>query len=320
MNETWEGDEFEREVEDEFLDHRTGLLIYTEATQHKIIGWQPEDWWLPDEKDLMAVQEFLFGWPQQEEWDEYTGNVVDKLYFSAAAVAIRFLKRFTPSTRSQLRMVVLEEDHPSIAEPYTHMQGLAPLLQENRRLRIQQRVNVWQAILVPNSFKGRIVDALRQITYWIQQANLIHQRNIIPSSYSLILHGPSSYKSQNLSDTVIQAAKWQDANAEFFKQTGEALIEHQQLFMEGFSEMIKEMIQGHIPARFESQYDTELWDPATILRQHEGEWPRDKDDAIAGDAFKKPDGGWVAARREYWLDLDPFGRLAWWNELVEKLQ
>jgi hypothetical protein len=99
--------------------------------------------------------------------DEYRGNVVKKLYFSVTAVAIRFLKRAAPYTRRQLRMLVLEENYPSIAEPYIHVQGLVLFLQENRRLQVQHRVNVWQAILVPNTFKQSVATLLKEITYWI---------------------------------------------------------------------------------------------------------------------------------------------------------
>jgi hypothetical protein len=267
MNETWEEDEFEREAEDRFLDDRTGLPYYTEATRHRIINWQPRNWWMPNEKDIATVQEFIFSMPIHD-WDEYRGNVVKKLYFSATAVAIRSLKRAAPHTRRQLRMLVLEENHPSIAEPLTHVQGLVPFLQENRCLQVQHRVNVWQAILVPNTFKQSVATSPKEITYWIQQAKLIHQRNIEPTSYSLLLHGPSATKSQNLSDTVLHAAKWQDANVEFFKQTGEEVVDYEQTFMEGFPEPIKEMIQGQIPARFDADYEREPWDATAVLTQH----------------------------------------------------
>jgi hypothetical protein len=318
MNETWEGDEFEREVEDRFLDDRTGLPYYTEATRHRIIDWQPRNWWIPTEKDIAAVQEFIFSSPIHD-YDEHTGNVVEKLYFSATAVAIRFLKRVATHTREQLRILVLEEDHPSIASPHTHVQGLVPFMRENRRLQVQHRVNVWQAILVPNSFKKGIATSLRQITYWIQQAKAIQQHNIEPTSYSLLLHGPSPTKSQNLSDTVLHAARWQDANVDFFQETGEEFEDYKQTIMEGFPELIKEMIQGHIPARFDADYEREPWDPAAVLRQYQGDWPRERKDAIADNAFVEPDGGWEAARREYWIDLDVYDRLAWWNQLVEDL-
>jgi hypothetical protein len=319
MNAVWERDEFEERAVDDFLDEDTGLPIYTEATRCEIIDWQPKNWWAPNERDLTAVQQFLPGWPEQYDRDEYTGNIVQKLYFSAAAVAIRFLERVTPHTRSQLRMIVLEEDHPSILDPHTHAQGLVQFLQENRHLQVQHRVNVWQAILVPNSFKQGIATSLRQITYWIQQAKAIQQHNIEPTSYSLLLHGPSPTKSQNLSDTVLHAAKWQDANVDFFQETGEEFEDYKQTIMEGFPELIKEMIQGHILARFDADYEREPWDPAAVLRQYQGDWPRERKDAIADNAFVEPDGGWEAARREYWIDLDVYDRLAWWNQLVEDL-
>jgi hypothetical protein len=60
MYEEWEGDNFDEYTGDDLPDEETGLLIYTEETQHKIICCRPENWWIPTDKDLRAVEQTIF--------------------------------------------------------------------------------------------------------------------------------------------------------------------------------------------------------------------------------------------------------------------
>lgn len=66
----------------------------------------------------------------------------EKIRFSAAATAIRFLRRLPLNQRVQIRSLVLHEDHPSVGTPSTHVQGLASFFKENPRLRVKRRVSV----------------------------------------------------------------------------------------------------------------------------------------------------------------------------------
>lgn len=66
----------------------------------------------------------------------------EKIRFSAAATAIRFLQRLPAAQRLQIRNLVLHEDHRSVGTPSTHVQGLAPFFKENPRLRVVRRVSV----------------------------------------------------------------------------------------------------------------------------------------------------------------------------------
>ncbi|RSL54923.1 hypothetical protein CEP54_009651 [Fusarium duplospermum] len=70
----------------------------------------------------------------------------EKIRFSAAASAIRFLQRLPVHQRVQIRKVELHEDHPSVGTPSTHVQGLAPFFRENPRLRVQRRVSMLACI------------------------------------------------------------------------------------------------------------------------------------------------------------------------------
>jgi hypothetical protein len=191
-------------------------------------------------------------------------------------------------------------------------------LQENRRIQLEQRVNVWQTVLV-SDIDGGAVDSILDISYWIQEAKAAHRNDIAPDSYKLILHGTSPDESQNLTDIVIQAAVWQDINLEILRQNGEDNFPFVTTIHEGFSDLIHELVFGRVPVRFDAEYDRETWDSASTIQKYRGNWPKNHREAIAEDAFVEPDGGWEAARREYWIDLDVYDRLAWWNQLVEEL-
>jgi hypothetical protein len=150
----------------------------------------------------------------------------------------------------------------------------------------------------------------------VKEAKLVERSKIPPGSYKLILHGPSPAMNQQLSDIVLNPARWQDANIEMLRQTQEA-IDHQHVIRDSFSDLIKEVVQGQIPVQFDAEYSKDLWDPAVILREHQGDWKGNYKDALRGIAFTEPDGGWEAARLENVSEFDIFDRLAWWNELRE---
>ncbi|KAF5593718.1 hypothetical protein FPANT_5084 [Fusarium pseudoanthophilum] len=70
----------------------------------------------------------------------------EKIRFSAAANAIRFLKRI-PGQRIHLKHLVLHEDFDSVNDPHTHARGLAPFVKENPSLHIVRRVSMVDCII-----------------------------------------------------------------------------------------------------------------------------------------------------------------------------
>ncbi|KAK2684357.1 hypothetical protein QWA68_016997, partial [Fusarium oxysporum] len=69
----------------------------------------------------------------------------EMIRFSAAASAIRFLKRI-PNQRTLMQKIVLHEDFRSVNNSETHTQGLVPSLQENSSLQIVRRVSIIDCI------------------------------------------------------------------------------------------------------------------------------------------------------------------------------
>ena len=67
--------------------------------------------------------------------------------FSAASIAIHFLRRSSNATRRHLRNLEIHENSSSVAFPECHVQGLIDFCRKYRKLRIQRRVNVLSAVL-----------------------------------------------------------------------------------------------------------------------------------------------------------------------------
>lgn len=69
-----------------------------------------------------------------------------KFFFSPAAASTRFLKSLPRETRTQIRSIILNENYRAVAEPECHAKALVPFFRENRRLRIERRVDLWRAL------------------------------------------------------------------------------------------------------------------------------------------------------------------------------
>ncbi|KAH5965894.1 hypothetical protein HBI85_109040 [Parastagonospora nodorum] len=152
---------------------------------------------------------------------------------------------------------------------------------------------------------------------WMQEVKNLHPKGMPDGSFSLVLHGPSADASQNLADTIIKVAAWQDANAEYFRRRQAEFHPYRNGVISGFPEIVKEVLQGTIPVSLESEISHEIWDTAKILREHEGPWPTDFAEAVPEHPFNEPAGGWEAARNEHRIEVDYLERFEGWDRLLE---
>jgi hypothetical protein len=137
----------------------------------------------------------------------------EKCRFSAAAVAISFIKRLPLPQRLSLRRVTLLEDKLSVNNPAFHGVGFIPLCQENPKLRIQRRLTLSQALLTfrANSWGESLFDTLwntqrrlsgldpqrwvspscltAQFLFWIAEASRLPSLGMPADSYTLVLDG-----------------------------------------------------------------------------------------------------------------------------------
>jgi hypothetical protein len=156
---------------------------------------------------------------------------------------------------------------------------------------VEQRVNVWKAVLVPESENHSFPSSLQHISYWIREARTGHDRGVPSGSFSLVLHGPTPDADQNIGETLVQAAGWQDANLEFVKRTESEKLTRNHPICEDYLDLIREIPQRKTPVRFDYKYSDELWDAATILEDQVRQWPRTYREAIKEDAFLEPGRG-----------------------------
>ncbi|RSL79439.1 hypothetical protein CEP52_017522 [Fusarium oligoseptatum] len=115
-----------------------------------------DPWAIPSLSELVATADQLQAyqlWKRLDMWHHHgenkdTGNRYrQKLYFSAAAVAIRFLNQLPEAQRLQIRNIIINEDRLAVGRSESHILGLIPFCRENPRLRVEQRVNLWRNLL-----------------------------------------------------------------------------------------------------------------------------------------------------------------------------
>nr|RBQ94423.1 hypothetical protein FVER53263_20520 [Fusarium verticillioides] len=129
----------------------------------------------------------------------------EKIRFSAAASAIRFLKRI-PGQRIGLKHLVLHEDFDSVNDPHTHARGLAAFVKENPSLKILRRFSMLDCIIGVSHSPNFLVELLqrgkritvaplfslsRDISYWIKDALVVEDIGFPANSLTLHLEAGS---------------------------------------------------------------------------------------------------------------------------------
>lgn len=114
---------------------------------------------------------------------------------------------------------------------------------------------------------------------------------------------------------MTKAAIWQDGAEELARRNGEKLQWWRSGGADDLVDIIKAMVRGDIPARFEADMG-EVWDIEEILRNHEDDWPFSVRRIFAFRNFEEPDGGWEAARAGYFEEIDWVDRMEGWDLMV----
>ena len=160
-----------------------------------VLSWRPSSWSIPSEAELSDIERF-FRSPAGDDYHRDTGpydsSKYPKLYFSAAAIAVAFLRRLPASQRRAMRRIVIDEDRKSVSYPECHARGLIPFCVENPRLRIERRIG-WYKNLFPctwgrkDSVAGTRI--LAMIEPWIVEASNLARQGMPAHSFSLIVDG-----------------------------------------------------------------------------------------------------------------------------------
>jgi hypothetical protein len=197
-----------------------------------------------------------------------------RMYFSAAASAIRFLTSLPNLIRLYVRRLNLLEDRASISMPSTHGRGLIPFCREKPRLRIQRSVDLWRAVMVgctnapyTMSVTGRsewdtfdpcvrpkrwfnAYHLSTALAPWVVEANDLVASGMPRGSFSLDLHGDSS-RSDLFEEFVLPDAMRQDAADEAIKYghlqfpnlPAYRRIQNEAFILEGFPDAMRNLSQ-----------------------------------------------------------------------------
>ncbi|KAI4934556.1 hypothetical protein J4E85_002414 [Alternaria conjuncta] len=297
------------------------LPCYSKETQMAVLQWNPKTWSIPDRTELKRVLKFLPPWPTAPPKPPVDDAWTPYMYFSAAAVAARFLEGLSPNISRNLRKIVLQEDRVSVSRPKTHAQAFIPMCIENPALRVERRVDVWYAEFAHQSeyFHDDTSGIILSIAMWINEVKTLYQLGMPVGCFSLVLHGPSKRASQQLCDAVVRAAIWQDGAFEIARRE-QRLYDWQNDdgIAEDFVDLIKEMLRGEISARFDGADMGEIWDIEKTLREHDGDWPRHVGCVVRLQDFDEPDGGWEAAREVYEENVEWMDRINGWRQLARE--
>ena len=272
---------------------------YSRETQTDILQWRPQLWSIPNRAELEAKSNFLPPWPEAIARPVPEHEYIPNMYFSAAAVAIRFLEGLALKSRGEVRKIVIEEDHPSVASSITHAQGLIPLCQANPKIRKERRVDVWPTEFVyrSNFFSHHAKEIVTRIDTWINEVKILYQMGMPAGCFTLVLHGPCEQASQQLSDAITRAAIWLEGTVELARREQRRFYPFQGI-TEDFADVIKEMLRGEIPARFDAEMN-EVWDIEKIISEYVGDWPSKVSDVFRLQDFEEPEEGWHAACEAY---------------------
>ena len=137
--------------EDYFSDDSPVPTCYTLETKMDVLQWRPRLWWIPERNELKSVLVFLYIWPTAPPDPPVDEAWIPRMYFSAAAVAIRFLEGLSPHVCKHLRKIIITEDRLSVASPIAHGQAFIPFCIANLSLRVERRVDIWYIEFVHRS-------------------------------------------------------------------------------------------------------------------------------------------------------------------------
>ena len=175
-------------------------------------------WQYPDDEALEEILSITFArearpnvhnisWPVY--WDG-RGVIV-----SAAACAIQFLSSLPRSIRSELRRIDLIEDRKSVSYPECHARGLIPFCQENEKLRIHSRVDVWWNLLWEHHWgkvKVHSRDISRTLAKWMGETMALPLLGMPSEAFMMTFECDSApEKATEVFDVLQRDAAWQVA-------------------------------------------------------------------------------------------------------------
>jgi hypothetical protein len=293
--------------------------MYAEGSQRSICSWSPQFWLIPTDTELNELDRLLPQANDDDDDDDFRGPVTEfrKDYFSATAIAIRFLQQLDPQVRMHVRSIVIEEEHASGESQASHAQGLIPFCQENPKLRVETRVDLWRTIILHsgafNTQGPNTRGILLKISHWISEIICLRDLGMPKDQFSLVFQGGTAQLSQQMCDVVKRAAAVQDA-LEWHHSTQPADARYHPLLInkisEAFPSDVRQVIQGNTPIRFDA-HTGELWDVREVIQAQEqlGPFPDWWEEVCPSSSFDQPPQGWEDMWNEYIVKVDSLRKM-----------
>ncbi|KAJ3530883.1 hypothetical protein NM208_g9123 [Fusarium decemcellulare] len=221
---------------DEFFDPPFDLWAIPSLSEVAAVGHQLQ---------ALSFWNRLDSWHHTEQHDAAgTGNRCrEKLYFSAAAIAIRFLNLLPQHQRLHVRNIIINEDRLAVGHPEGHALGLIPFCRENPRLKVERRVNLWRNLLLRTAVLGPCdaiylvegdpshyfdrersklnhVSVNNELALWGFHAREVMDEGMPAGSFTFVLDGePDLNLSYDIFDGVVhQGVAWAKAYSEGFSR------------------------------------------------------------------------------------------------------
>ncbi|KAF2448787.1 hypothetical protein P171DRAFT_470455 [Karstenula rhodostoma CBS 690.94] len=167
------------------------VLGVTVGSIEEFLHLSPKPWHIPTEADLhLYYSIYRPGYAfHQQHYDS------EKHYYSAAALAIDFLGSHSPKTRCQMRELVLLEDCKGVGFPESHPAGLIPFFQENNRLRILRRLDLWRSEFPLDTFSPEVTPDFISMCMipWIDEAYALAGAGMPSRCFKLQFHASNTH-------------------------------------------------------------------------------------------------------------------------------
>ncbi|KAF3804755.1 hypothetical protein GCG54_00012248, partial [Colletotrichum gloeosporioides] len=202
---------------------------YRKTQISRLVNVNLDPWEIPSSSKASLGETFEHRF--SETWDSSLhGDPYDKSqvkhHYSAAAVAVRFLACLPLACRLNIRNIVLDENRYAVGRAESHGLGLIPYCQENPRLRVERRANMWRTVfqsMTGNREPGHTVPYKNQemehlyapsisdsVAVWVLEALELERAGMPAGSFSLVFEGDSICP-QIFQNVVQRDAAWQAA-------------------------------------------------------------------------------------------------------------
>ena len=215
---------------------RSRYPMHIDTTVRAFRDLRMKPWDIPSEEDFERIRKVGEIPRRSSGSDMHVWNRL-RFRFSAAASAIKFLKSAPPVVRLQIRRIILNEDHESVAAPACHALGLIQFCQENLELHVERRLSLWKTVLPMGHLclsswhmLRSIEDAQEQGTEpeqshfvqarfvtpalcrWIKEALALFPAGMPQGSFSLVFDGePTPNRSSEIFDALQKDDAWASA-------------------------------------------------------------------------------------------------------------